>query len=438
MKTSLPLIRPTAAFAAAIALSIGLAACSADTDDASTSSETTQSADATEGTDDMAEMDMDSMAPVSTGDPFADARTAAQHMPETAATLAGGFATALDLPGDAMSPAAELRSGLTSLLQEHVYLAGMAVATAYTAGPDSAEFGLAADTLDKNSVALSEAIGELSTPEQEEAFLALWREHVGYFVDYAVAAKGGDQAGKDAALASLQGYTVTAGTFFEDVSGGALPAADIAMNLQMHVTTLSAAIDGLAAGSTDAYALLQTAASHVGEGAAVIATGLDTAADLEGDPNDEASSLRATLTAGLQEHVYLAGIAVFTAYTTEGGTESEAFTAAAGVLDANSVALSEGIGSLAGPENGTAFLELWREHIGFFVAYANAVATGDAAATEKALMDLDAYRGVAGDFFEGISGGELPSDAIADGLAMHVQTLGGAIDSLNTALVQKG
>ena len=436
MKTSLPLIRPTAAFAAAIALSIGLAACSADTDDASTSSETTQST--TEGTDDMAEMDMDSMAPVSTGDPFADARTAAQHMPATAATLAGGFATALDLPGDAMSPAAELRSGLTSLLQEHVYLAGMAVATAYTAGPDSAEFGLAADTLDMNSVALSEAIGKLSTPEQEEAFLALWREHVGYFVDYAVAVKGGDTAGKDAALASLQGYTVAAGTFFEDVSGGALPAADIAMNLQMHVTTLSAAIDGLAAGSPDAYALLQTAASHVGEGAAVIATGLDTAADLEGDPNDEASSLRATLTAGLQEHVYLAGIAVFTAYTTEGGTESEAFTAAAGVLDANSVALSEGIGSLAGPENGTAFLELWREHIGFFVAYANAVATGDTAATEKALMDLDAYRGVAGDFFEGISDGELPSDAIADGLAMHVQTLGGAIDSLNTALVQKG
>ncbi|MEP7762556.1 hypothetical protein [Sanguibacter sp. 25GB23B1] len=436
MKTSLPLIRPTAAFAAAIALSIGLAACSADTDDASTSSETTQSAEESEGTDDMADMDMDSMAPVSTGDPFADARTAAQHMPETAATLAGGFVTALDLPGDAMSPAADLRSGLTSLLQEHVYLAGMAVATAYTAGADSAEFGLAADTLDMNSVALSEAVGELSTPEQEEAFLALWREHVGYFVDYAVAVKGGDMAGKDAALASLQGYTVSAGAFFEDVSGGALPAADIAMSLEMHITTLSAAIDGFAAGTPDAYALLQTAASHVGEAAAVISTGLDTAADLEGDPNDEASSLRATLTAGLQEHVYLAGIAVFTAYTTEGGTESEAFSAAAGVLDANSVALSEGIGSLAGAENGTAFLELWREHIGFFVAYANAVATGDTAATEQALMDLDAYRGVAGDFFEGISNGELPSEAIADGLAMHVQTLGGAIDSLNTALVQ--
>lgn len=436
MKTSLPLMRPTAAFAAAIALSIGLAACSADTDDASTSTETTQSAEESEGTDDMADMDMDSMAPVSTGDPFADARTAAQHMPETAATLAGGFATALDLPGDAMSPAAELRSGLTSLLQEHVYLAGMAVATAYTTGADSAEFTLAADTLDLNSVALSEAIGEISTPEQEEAFLALWREHVGYFVDYAVAVKGGDMAGKDAALANLQGYTTSAGTFFEDVSGGALPAADIAMNLQMHVTTLSAAIDALAAGTPDAYALLQTAASHVGEGAAVIATGLDTAADLEGDPNDEASSLRATLTAGLQEHVYLAGIAVFTAYTTEGGTDSEAFMAAAEVLDGNSIALSEGIGSLAGAENGTAFLELWREHIGFFVEYANALATGDTAASDQALMDLDAYRGVAGDFFEGISNGELPSEAIADGLAMHVQTLGGAIDSLNTALVQ--
>jgi len=436
MKTSLPIMRPTAAFAAAIALTFGLAACGTDADDASTTTETTQST--TDGMDEMEDMDMSSMAPVSTGDPFADARTAAQHMPETAATLAGGFASALDLPGDPASPAADLRSGLTSLLQEHVYLAGMAVATAYTTGADSAEFEAAAATLDENTVALSEAVGELSTPEQEEAFLALWREHVGYFVDYAVAEKGGDTAAKDAALANLSGYTTDAGAFFEEVSGGELPAADIAMNLEMHISTLTAAIDGFAAGSTDAYALLQEAASHVGEGAAVIATGLDAAADLEGDPNDEASTLRATLTAGLQEHVYLAGIAVFTAYTTEGGTDSEAFAAAADVLDANSVALSEGIGSLAGEENGTAFLELWREHIGFFVEYANAVATGDEAATEQALMDLDSYRGVAGDFFEGISDGELPADAIADGLAMHVQTLGGAIDSLNTALVQNG
>jgi hypothetical protein len=440
VQTSLPYLRPTVALGATIALALGLTACSSDSDDMGPAASMTQTqAPMDPGTsapaDDM-DMDMSALDPEGTGDPFADARTAAQHMPGTAKTLAAGFAAALDLPGDATSPAADLRSGLTSLLQEHVYLAGMAVATAYATASDSAEFEAAAATLDVNTVALSEAIGEFSTPEQEEAFLALWREHIGYFVDYAVAEKTGDAEAKQTALDNLAGYTSDAGAFFEDVSGGELPASDIAMSLEMHITTLTKAIDGFAAGSADAFDSLRTAAMHVGEGAAVIAGGLTTAADLEGDPADEASTLRATLTAGLQEHVYLAGIAVFTAYTSEGGTESEAFAAAAATLDANSVALSEGIGSLAGEENGTAFLELWREHIGYFVDYANAVAMGDDAAAQEALAELDAYRATAGEFFAGISNGELPAQDIADGLAMHVRTLGGAIDSLNEALVQ--
>ena len=73
--------------------------------------------------------------------------------------------------------------------------------------------------------------------------------------------------------------------------------------------------------------------------------GLDTALDLEGDPADPASSLRAGLTQLLQEHVYLAGIAVYAAVHTP-----DAFDAAAGTLDENSVALSETVGSVYGDE----------------------------------------------------------------------------------------
>jgi cytochrome c556 len=353
-------------------------------------------------------------------------------------TLAGGFVAALEIPGATDSEAADLRAGLTSLLQEHVYLAGMAVATAYAAGADSEEFTAAAATLDQNSVALSDAVGTIAGEDKGAAFLELWREHVGYFVDYAVAVKAGDTTGRDQALADLDAYTEEAGAFFDEVSSGTLPAADITASLQMHVTTLSAAIDDLAAGSPEAYASLQAAAAHVVEGAGVISTGLAKTAGMKGDPNDEASTLRTQLTAALQEHVYLAGITVFTAYTTEGGTESEAFQAAAATLDANSVTLSEAVGSLAGEENGTAFLELWREHIGYFVDYANAVATGDQGAVDMALTELDDYRGRAGAFFEEISAGELAADAVAEGLAMHVQTLAGAIDSLNETLVQAG
>ncbi|MCR8670635.1 hypothetical protein [Agrococcus sp. HG114] len=378
------------------------------------------------------------LMPAGTGDPFADARTAAGHMPETATALAGGFVGALGIPGEAESDAANLRADLTALLQEHVYLAGMAVATAYHASPDSPQFEAAAAALDANSVELSEAVASLSDEQQGAAFLELWRQHIGFFVDYAVAVKGGDQAAADEALAQLQGYTQQAGGFFESVSGGELPAAAVAESLAMHVETLSAAIDAFAAGEPTATDALQQAAGHVVTSAETLSGGLAAAAGLEGDVSDEASTLRSQLVAGLQEHVYLAGIAVFTAYTAEGGPESPAFEGAAATLDANSVALSEAIGSLAGDQNGAAFLELWREHIGFFVDYAVAVASGDDAGAEQALTDLDGYRPAAGAFFEEISAGELPADAIAEGLGMHVETLAGAIDSLAEQLVAAG
>ncbi len=204
----------------------------------------------------------------------------------------------------------------------------------------------------------------------------------------------------------------------------------------MHVSTMSAAIDALAAGDPMASDTLRAAAEHVGMDAGTIATGLAAGAGMSGDAMDDASTLRSGLTALLQEHVYLASYAVFTEYTAEGGVESPAFTAAAATLDANSVALSEAVGSLAGEENAADFLDLWRSHIGFFVDYAVADATGDEDARQEQLLNLDGYRGPAGEFFEKVSNGELPADAVADGLAHHVATLAGAIDSLAAALVK--
>lgn len=419
-----------AAAVAAVTAALALTSCSTPAEEPAEAPAATQDMDMG---DDEASGTM--LMPASTGDPFADARTAAAHMPETALTLATGLAAATGTEGQVDSAAADLRAGLTALLQEHVYLAGTAVATAYATAPDSAEFEAAAAALDENSVELSEAVGSLAGPQQAEAFLALWRQHIGFFVDYAVAKAGGDQAAADAAVTSLQGYTAEAGLFFEQVSAGALPAAAISESLGMHVTTLTEAIDALAAGDPTAYAELKEAAGHVSMAAGTLAAGFDTALDLEGDPDDPASTLRSGLTQLLQEHVYLAGIAVFTAYTTEGATGSDAFTAAAAALDENSVALSDAVTSLAGEENGAAFLGLWREHIGFFVAYAEAAAAGDEAGMQAALEDLDGYRPQAGAFFEEVSGGELPADAVAEGLGMHVETLAGAIDSLEAALV---
>ncbi len=386
--------------------------------------------------DDMEDMDDEEVAfaiePISTGDPFADTKTAADHVEGSAQVLAGGFATALSLDGDSDSEAAELRAVLSGLLQEHVYLAGYTVDAAYSFGPESAEFELAAEALDTNSVELADVIGEAGDENDREAFLSLWRDHIGFFVDYALAAAEDDDDGRQDALDDLDGYTDNAGAFFEDISGGELPAEAVTDHLDGHIDTLAAAIDSFAAGDPSAFDDLKAAADHAVGGGGVLAGGFAAALDLDGDTEAAASELRTTLAAGLQEHVYLAGISVKNAYAA--GLESGEFEAATGTLDTNSVQLADVIGDAAGDDNREAFLSLWRDHIDFFVDYAVATAGDDRQEQADAISDLEGYTDNAGAFFEDISAGELPADAVADSLRDHIATLGGAIDSLDAAI----
>lgn len=436
--------KKTLAAGSAAALILALSACSGDDQSEQTGATSTTTTEpmmsgAGDGTDTdhadghAAEGDV---TPVSTGDPFADAMTAAAHMPMTGQTLADGIVAAADIEGDPDSDAATLHADLAANLQEHVYLAGMAVATAYAEGADSEAFSAASDALDANAVALADMVGTID-PDQRDAVLELWRDHIGYFVDYAMAAKDGDDAAKAAAQDDLTQYTMDAGEAFSALSQGVIDAGDATEGLQHHVDSLSQAIDSMAAGDPAAYGELHTAASHGGDFIGTLASGLAEGNGIDGDATDDAATLRVTLTTGLQEHVYLAGIAVFTAYTSEGGTDSEAFAAAADTLDHNSVALSEAVGSVAGDEKGGQFLDLWREHIGYFVDYANAVATDDTDAADQALENLDGYRPQAGEFFAEITGGELDADEIAAGLSEHISTLAGTIDSLKDALVDQ-
>jgi hypothetical protein len=367
-------------------------------------------------------------------DPFELTREAASHMPMTADALATGFDTALDLPGNADSDAAGLRAQLTYLLTEHVYLAGIAVDTAYVTGADSPEFKLAADTLDANSVAVSEAVGSVAGDENAATFLQSWRSHIDDFVSYAVAAKEGDQAGKREALRNLAAYQRTAGAFFADITGGALPASAVRASLAEHADTLTAAIDALAAGDPSAFDKLKTAADHMPMTAMALADGIDQGADIAGNPNDQASEVRAALNGMLTAHVYLSGIGVFTAYVD--GADSPAFEAAAGAIDANSVELADAVTSLTDQATGDSFLQSWRSHIDDFVAYAVAVAGDDQQGQEEAQANLQAYAEVSGTNFEEITGGALTAAAVQHEFEMHIASLSEAIDALAQALIR--
>ena len=426
----------TRSIAGIAAAGLLLAACS--TDDTEDSAEPTGE-ETTDEVEEDVEDDVESVEPASfavdidsSGDPYADAKAAAHHVREGAKTLSGGVIEAAGFEGSVDSEATEIRAGLTGLLQEHVYLAGFAVDAAYSFGPDSGEFELAANALDENSVELADTVGSVAGDENREAFLNLWRDHVGFFVDYAVAVAEEDDEGQQQAQDELSGYTGDAGAFFSEITGGELPADAVADSLQGHIDTLSAAIDAFAAGDAAAFDELKGAADHVVGSAAVLSGGIAAAIDAEGDTDSEASQFRAGLTASLQEHVYLAGLAVKTAYAA--GPDSPEFEAAAATLDRNSVELADGIGQVAGDDNRDAFLELWRQHIGFFVDYAVATAGDDEESQRQAIDELEGYTGDAGAFFEDVTGGELPADAVADSLRGHISTLAGAIDSLNAAI----
>ena len=138
----------------------------------------------------------------------------------------------------------------------------------------------------------------------------------------------------------------------------------------------------------------------------------------------KAAQLRAGLNNLFSEHVYLAGAATNAAL---GGREAE-FKAAAGALDANSVAISKAIGSVYGEGAEKAFLPLWRRHIGFVVDYTVGVAGNDKGKQDKAINDLVSYTQDFGAFLSSANP-NLPKSVVADLVQHHVVTLKDVIDA---------
>ena len=321
------------------------------------------------------------------------------------------------------SGAANLRALLTAQLQEHVYLAGTATGAAL--GGRNDDFMAAAKSLDANSVDLSKSIESVYGPDAGKTFLDLWRKHIGFFVDYTTGKATNDTAKVEKARKDLDGYRADFGAFIASANPN-LPKQAVADELKPHVETLFAAIDAQAAKDPTAFDKLRVAASHMPMTADVLAGGIakQFPDKFKGNVDGPGSALRSTLTAQLQEHVFLAGTATGAAL----GGRNDEFMAAAKSLDANSVDLSKSIESVYGADAGKAFLDLWRKHIGFFVDYTTGKATNDTAKVEKARKDLDGYRADFGAFIASANP-NLPKQAVADELTPHVATLFAAIDA---------
>jgi hypothetical protein len=142
--------------------------------------------------------------------------------------------------------AADLRVTLDKLLGEHAALAMNATNAGY-AGAKS--FPAIAKQLDRNSVALSQAIGSIYGAKAGKTFLNgkfMWRDHIRFFVDYTTAVAKRDAAGQKRAVANLKTYTVKFGDFLAGATG--LPKLAVRNDLLGHVLELKNQLDAFAAG----------------------------------------------------------------------------------------------------------------------------------------------------------------------------------------------
>ena len=322
------------------------------------------------------------------------------------------------------TPASALRTALNALLGEHVILAAAATGAALD-GRD-AEFKAAAAALDANSVDIAKAIGSVYGADAEQAFLPLWRRHIGFAVDYTVGVATKDQAKQQKAVADLIAYTQDFGAFLSSANPN-LPKSVVADLVKHHVVTLKDVIDAQASkDSVKAYAAQRAATAHMKMIADPLASAIvkQFPDKYSGRSDTAAAGLRTVLNVALREHVYLAGAATSAAL---GGRDSE-FKAAAGALDGNSVDIAAAIGSVYGKDAEQAFLPLWRRHIGFFVDYTVGVATKDQPKQDKAVNDLIGYTQDFGAFLQSANP-NLPKQVVADLVKHHVVTLKDVVDA---------
>ena len=348
------------------------------------------------------------------GGPNPDAAAKGQVDETTTTTIARGPDTT----------AAQLRSKLTGLLQEHVYLA--AATTGAVVGGRSDEATAATAALDGNSQSLTDNFNAIFTgtgvPASDattvKQFGDLWKRHVGYVAAYA--------QGSSSAVSDLAQYAKDFGAFINSLLPS-LPADAVTNLVSQHEQTLRAVIDAQRAkNESEAYSDLRAAAAHM----ATVGAGLTGAIakklpdKIGGDPASKAADLLTSLNAALREHVFLAAAATGAAL---GGRAGE-FAGAKAALDANSDAVTGVMAGVYGDEAGKQFGPLWKKHIDLLVDYTNALAGKDQAKADEAMDDLLAYTEEFGAFVNTASP-KLAKDAVTDLIKTHVVTLKDVVDA---------
>lgn len=195
---------------------------------------------------------------------YANTRKSFAHMDSIAIPLANAtvaqFSTKYD--GKADASGANLRTSLTALLTEHVFLVSAATRAALNAREP--EFKAASDAIDANSVDLSKALGSVYGADVEKNFLAGWRKHIGLVVDYTQGTLIKDKAKQDKATNDLNSYAGDFGAFVETTTNKNLAAGSVSSLVRTHVSSLKDIVDAQAGKDyAKAFNTLHTAFLHM-------------------------------------------------------------------------------------------------------------------------------------------------------------------------------
>jgi hypothetical protein len=316
----------------------------------------------------------------------------------------------------------ELRAQFEQLLGHHALLAVRLMRSVVAQAP---ELRKAADaSLRENSDALIQTVTAAYGDAQGDRFERLWRRGVTDLTAYAEGVAGKDAAAKQTAREALLADAEAYGTWVTEASTGQVQAGDAPNAMRTHVEKLMTQLDAYAARDYDkAYLIEREAYEHLFTAGVSLAKGSVTpkaAAGLDTPPEQ----LRSAFAMLLGEHMEL--IIGAQRATFAGSPE---FNAAAAQVNANSGALTKGMGAIVGPKKAREFQSAWAEHVEGLMDYSTAVADKDEAAKTAAEENLSGIAQRLALYLSDIVRNELPVEPLTDALSVHDTHLVDQVDA---------
>jgi len=324
----------------------------------------------------------------------------------------------------AASPARpkELAAALEQYFAVHTLLA---VRQARSVLTSNGAYRQAADhELEEYTEELSEIVAGAYGDAQGDRFKEVWERTTADAGSYAGAVAAKDDAARQKARQALLADADAYGSWLATASDGRAAAGDGAAQLKTHVQQLMDHADAYGAQDYQrAYRVERDAYEHMfAAGTALARAGVAPKAAAALDTPVE--KLRAAFAMLLGEHMQL--IIDAQRATFAGAPE---FEAAADQVNANTDALTKGMGAIVGSKKAAEFQSAWAEHVEGLLDYSTALASHDDAERAVVREKMRGYGARLALYLSDIVRNELPLEPITEALGAHDQHLVDQIDA---------